>query len=266
MWRYLEILPLLVRLRVKSEMEYRGAYLLDRFAQIVAYGSAFATVWLIVNRFAMLGGWRWPELALLLSAQLLAYASGAALSFTQFRDLEEQVRLGTFDVLLVKPMSAWAFQVFSGFNIGYSGHIILGLGLMLWSLGQVEVHWTAFAVLYLVASLLSAAMVTAALLTMLGANALFLVRSRHLYSIYFGIWELTRFPLSIFPGWIQTLMLTVLPLGFGSFVPVAYLLGKPIPIFGDWAGIASPFVGPLLVLLAIAHWRYAISKYQGAGG
>ena len=120
MGRYLEILSLLVKLHIKSEMEYRGAYLLDRLAQIVAYGSAFATVWLVAHRFSSLGGWTWPELALLLSFQLLAYAAGASISFTQFRDLEEQVRLGTFDAVLVKPMSPWAFQVFSGLNIGYA--------------------------------------------------------------------------------------------------------------------------------------------------
>ena len=65
---------------------------------------------------------------------------------------------------------------------------------------------------------------------------------------------------------IQALMLTVVPLGFASFVPVAYVLGKPIPMLGDLAGLVSPLVGPLLALLAAMHWRFAISKYQGAGG
>jgi ABC-2 type transport system permease protein len=33
-----------------------------------------------------------------------------------------------------------------------------------------------------------------------------------------------------------------------------------------WAGAAALLIGPALVLLAVAHWRYAISRYQGAGG
>jgi ABC-2 type transport system permease protein len=266
MQRYLKLLPLLVRLHIKAEMEYRGAFLLDRLAQIIAYGSAFGSIWLIVHRFSSIGGWLWPELALLLSFQLLSYSLGAAVSFVQFRDLEDQVRLGTFDVLLVKPMSPWAYQVFSGFNIGYAGHVVLAVALLCWSVGQIGITWTLGGALYLAASLVSAAMVTASLLTIIGASALIFVRSRHLYGIFFGIWELTRYPLVIFPSLVQVFMLTVLPLGFASFVPVAFLLGKPIPIFGDWAGLAAPLIGPLLVCLAAAHWRFATTRYQGAGG
>ena len=157
-------------------------------------------------------------------------------------------------------------MVFSEFNIGYAGHVALAIPLMAWTLTQVGIDWTAFHVAYLIASIISAALVTAALLTFIGANALIFLRSRHLYSIYFGLWELTRYPLSIFPATIQVLMMTVLPLGFTAYVPVAYLLGKPIPIVGEWGGLLAPVVGPALTLLAMAHWRYAVSKYQGAGG
>jgi ABC-2 type transport system permease protein len=262
----LGVLVTLVRMYVKAQMEYRGAFWLDRLAQIIAYGSVFTTLWLLVARFENLGGWIWSELALLLSFQLLGYALGAALSFVQLRDLEEAVRLGTFDTLLVKPFSPWAYIVFSGLNIGYLGHIILGVGLLGWSLTQVDIAWSPLAVLYFAASLVSGTMLTAALITMIGATAMIWVRSRHLFSIFFGFWELSRLPLNIFPAGLQIILLTVIPLGFMSYVPMAWLLGKDIPIVGDWGGVAAPLVGPLFVLIAMAHWKYAISKYQGAGG
>ena len=266
MQRYLEILPLLVRLRVKSEMEYRGAYLLDRLAQIVAYGSAFATVWLIVNRFAMLGGWRWPELALLLSAQLVAYASGAALSFTQFRDLEEQVRLGTFDALLVRPINPWLYLTFSGLNIGYLGHVILAVALMAWALVVADVDWTAWRVLYFIAALVSASLVVAAVMTMIGVSALVLVQSSYLYSIFFGFWELTRYPISIYPAALQWALVTVVPLGFMNYVPVAVFLGKDVALLGPWGMALSLLAGPAAVSAAIWHWRWCLARYQGGGG
>jgi ABC-2 type transport system permease protein len=49
-------------------------------------------------------------------------------------------------------------------------------------------------------------------------------------------------------------------------VPVAVLLGKPVPLLGGWAGPVALLAGPLFVALAIWQWRYAIGKYQGAGG
>lgn len=262
----LSILPLLVQMYVKSQMEYRGAFWLDRLAQIISYGAVLTSIWILLQKFQLLGGWNWPELALLFSFQLLAYAMGASVSFTQLRDLEELVRLGTIDTLLTKPINTWAYLIFSGLNIGYAGHIILAIPVLVWALIAAQVDWSVGTTLFFIGSLLSATMVTGAVITMIGATALIWVRSNHLFAIFFGFWELTRYPLNIFPSGIQVVMLTLVPLAYISAVPVAVLLGKPVPLLGAFAAPVALLAGPLLVLVAIAHWRYALSRYQGAGG
>lgn len=266
MGRYLRILPLLVQMHIRSQIEYRGAFWLDRLAQILSYGSVFATIAILLARFDTLGGWNFPELALLFSFQLLAYSLGAAMSFVQLRELEEQVRLGTYDTLLIKPFSPWAYLVFSGLNIGYAGHIILAVALMAWAVIAVDFSWSIWSALYFIAAIVSSTLLTAAIITMIGATALIWVRSNHLFAIFFGFWELTRYPLNIFPSGIQIILITAVPLALTSSVPVGAMLSKPIPILGDWAGPVSLLAGPLWVLLAIVHWRYATGKYQGAGG
>lgn len=264
--RSLAVVPHLVRMYVRTRMEYRGAMLLAWFAQALSYAATYTAIALLLLRFGNLGGWDWSEMALLLSFHLLAYSIGASLSFTQFRNIEEQVRLGTFDAVLIKPVSPWVYLVFSGLNIGYAGHIILAVGLMAWAVTQVAVDWSVLTALYFLASLISAAMVTAAIMTMIGATALVWVRSKHLFSIFFGFWELARYPLNIFPVPLQILMLTVAPLAFLAFVPVAVTLGKPVPLLGDWALLGSLAAGPLAVTLGALHWRHCIRNYQGAGG
>jgi ABC-2 type transport system permease protein len=266
MLRHISILPLLVQMHIRSQMEYRGAFWLDRLAQIMSYAAVFATLAILLARFETLGGWNWPELALLFSFQLLTYSLGAALSFVQLRNLEELVRLGTFDTFLVKPFSPWAYIVFSGLNVGYAGHIMLAIPLLGWALASVDVAWSAPTVLFFLGTLVSSTLLTAAIITMIGATALIWVRSNHLFSIFFGFWELTRYPLNIFPTGIQALLITVVPLALTSSVPVGALLGKPIPLLGDWAGLVALIAGPFWVLLAIAYWRHATSRYQGAGG
>jgi len=266
MQRALVVIPHLVRMYIRTRLEYRGAMILGWLSQIVSYGSIYTAIGLILARFGNLGGWVWPEMALLLAFHLLAYALGASLSFTQLHEIEEKVRLGTFDAVLVKPIGAWTYLIFSGLNIGYFGHIVLALCLMAWSLTQVGAQWSVWTMLFFPAGLFSAAAVTCAIMTMIGASALIWVRSRHLYSIFFGFWELARYPLNIFPLPLQILMLTFAPLGFLAFVPVAVALGKPVPLLGDWAPLAALAAGPICVALAILHWRWCLRNYQGAGG
>lgn len=266
MLRQLGFIRYLLIMDVRAQMEYRAAFWIDRVAQIITYGSSFAVIWLLANRFGHIAGWDWADLALLFSFHLLGYSIGACVSFTQMRDLEEQVRLGTIDTLLTKPVNTWIYIVFSRFNIGYAGHVILGVVLMAWALTVIDIPWSAEWVLYFVASLLSAGMVTAGIMTIIGSTALIWTRSNHLYSLYFGFWELSRYPLNIFPGAIQLVMLTVVPLGFMAAVPVAVLLDKDVPLLGPWAPLAALLAGPVLVLLAMWEWRYALNRYQGAGG
>lgn len=266
MLRYLRVLPHLVGIHVRTHMQYRGALFIGWVAQAIGYAGTYASIALIITRFENLGGWNWTEMALLLAFHLLAYALGASLSFVQFRDMEEKVRLGTFDAILVKPIGPWTFLAFSGLNIEYAGHIGLAIALMTWSLSSLGLNWSPGLVAYFAAALVSAAMLTAALMTMIGATALVWVRSRHLFAIYFGFWELARYPLNIFPLPLQVMMITFAPLGFLAFIPTAVALSKPVPLLGDWAGPASLAIGPLFVLIAMAHWRHCLRNYQGAGG
>ena len=262
----LRLIPTLLLMNVRAQMEYRGAFWIDRIAQIITYSSSFAVLWIIVAQFDTLAGWGWADLALLYSFHMLSYSVGACMSFTQMRDLEEHVRLGTFDTIITRPMSPWVYLVFARFNIGYASHVILAVSLMTWALLTIDVEWSIGWVVYFILSMLSAAMVTGAIMTMIGSSALIWTRSNHIYSLYFGFWELSRYPLNIFPAAIQGVMLTIVPLGFMAAVPVAVLVDKPVPLLGDWAGPVALLAGPILIGLAVLQWRYAMSKYQGAGG
>ena len=262
----LRVLPLLLAMKIRSRMEYRASFFIDAAAMILTYGSVYATFWVLLLRFGTLAGWDWPELAVLLSFQLFTYALGASFSFTQFRDMEEQVRLGQLDVLLVKPFSPWAYLTFSGYNIGYIAHVTLAVGLMGWAVTQVDVIWSFGLVLYLLAAIVSAAMMVGAIMTLIGGSSIVLVQSRYLYSIFFGFWELSRFPLTIYPAALQWAMITVMPLAFMSYVPAAVFLGKDVVILGTWAMPLSLLAGPLAVAIAMWHWRWSIRHYQGGGG
>jgi ABC-2 type transport system permease protein len=256
----------MVRLQIKQRVIYRGAFLLNRLAQVISYTASFSAIWVLLHKFEQLGGWRWPELALLLSFQLLGYGLGAALSFTQMRELEDTIHSGRFDTLLVKPFSPWAYLVFSGLNLGYVGHIALAVGLLAWSLSALSIVWTWLLVAYGLAALVSSALVVGALLTMIGASAFIFTRSRYLFVIFFSLWELVRYPLGIFPVALQWLLLTLFPLGFLSYVPVCHLLGKEPVVVGELGGLLAPLCGPLALALACVQWRYCLRRYQGAGG
>ncbi|PCK86608.1 ABC transporter permease [Rhizobium sophoriradicis] len=256
----------LMRLRMRTRLQYRVALALAWVSQGFGYAGAFASLWIILTRFGGMGGWRWQDMALLLGFHTLGYALGACFTFVQLRRMEEMVRDGEFDTLLIRPINTWAFLSFSGFNIEYGSHVILGVGLMAWALPKVAIDWGMLTILQLVASIFSAALLTGAVITLIGATALVVRRARYLFGIYFDFWELSRYPITIFAAPLQFLLLSGLPFAYMAYVPVAALIGKPVPYLGDAAAPVAVAVGPIAALIAAAFWRFAIRRYQRAGG
>ncbi|MCS6762375.1 MAG: hypothetical protein MO846_10720 [Candidatus Devosia symbiotica] len=51
------------------------------------------------------------------------------------------------------------------------------------------------------------------------------------------------------------MLITIVPLGFISTVPVAVLLDKPVPLLGAAASFACLLAGSIMTLFAMLHWR-----------
>ncbi|WP_377297357.1 ABC transporter permease [Rhizobium sp. SGZ-381] len=262
----LSLLFYLMRLRVRTRLEFRAALLITWLAQAFGYAGIFASIWLILTRFGTIGGWTWPQMAFLLGFHTLGYALGACFTLVQLRRMEDIVLGGEFDTLLVRPLNPWAYLVFSGFNIEYGGHIALGAGLVAWAWPQLSIAWTTDTCLLLAGELVSAALITASMITIIAACALVLGRARYLFGIYFDFWELSRYPASIFAAPFQVALLSIIPLGYMAYVPVAVLLGRPVPYLGAFAEIAALSAGPLSAVAAFFFWRFCLKRYQGGGG
>lgn len=262
----LQLFGKLVRLLLKEKMEYRGDFLLSACAQIISYAGDYIIIWLFMKRFNTLAGWGWSEIALLYSIGLFTYALGASFSFVQMRELEGQIRQGTFDIMLIKPVNPYLYLVSRGFNLAYIAHISISGSVMIWAILQLNVNWTWIDYLYLIIALLSGAMIHAGLLTAIGAVSFIWVRTGFLFSIFFRLKEFISYPLPVFGTMVQLLLTVGVPLAFVNFYPAAFLLSNDTALLPHWAKWLIPLAGPVCYGLSYRFWMYGASKYQGAGG
>ena len=261
----LPLIRKLLALLWKERMEYRADFILNAGAQILSFGAEYAVVWMLLKRFTSIGGWTWPEIALLFSIALLTYAFGASISFVQMRELESKVRDGSFDGVLIKPLNPYFYTVMRGFNLGYVAHFILSVTFLLWSLSQLSIDWTIWKGLYLLAAIISGALLQAGLMTLIGAWTFVFVRSQFLFTLFFRFKDFISYPLTIYSRFIQILLVFLIPFGFVNFFPSTLLLAKPVPAGFAWGTWAAPFAGPLVYALGYFVWMKSINRYQGTG-
>ncbi len=256
----------LLRLLVKERMEYRGDFALGAIAQMISYIADYVVIWLFIQRFDTIAGWAWPEISLLYSFGLLTYSIGAAFSFVQMRQLEAEVKNGTFDTLLIKPVNSYFYLICRGFNLGYVAHVLVSGSVMVWALLQMDIRWSPLTVAFVLASIIGGAMIQAAVLSGIGTLAFVWVRTGFLFTLFFKLKDFVSYPLPIFGSVIQITLTFIVPLAFINYYPAAVLLGKDTLYLSGWAYLIVPVVGPLCYWLSYRFWRFGVNRYQGAGG
>jgi ABC-2 type transport system permease protein len=140
-------------------------------------------------------------------------------------------------------------------------------GLSLFLLRSLNVQWTLLKFLLLLLGSISSALIFISIL-LLGATICFwTVETTELTNILtYGGREMLSYPLTIYHQILQRVFVFIIPLAFGTYIPVCYVLGRQLP-FGlpAWLAFASPLIALLFALVALICWRFGVQRYQSTG-
>ena len=73
-------------------------------------------------------------------------------------------------------------------------------------------------------------------------------------------------PMHIYHVWMRRIFTYIVPAIFLNYYPALYFLDKVDPLdFPPFAPFIAPLVGLLVLLVALAFWRFGIGHYQSTG-
>jgi ABC-2 type transport system permease protein len=254
-----------VRLKIKSQMEYRGAFLIGVWGQGLGYVADFVLLWLVVQKFQTINGWTWPEIALLVSLNVFSYALGASF-FYHMTAFDKLIIDGNFDRYLTSPISPLAYLSANQFNIGYIAHFLVSGSFLMWALIQLHIHWSLSMIFFLLVILVSGGIIQAAVFIFLGSWAFLFTRSQFLFTIYNALRDFISYPISVYSFFIQSLLTFVLPFAFINYYPSLILLSKDNAVFPPWLGWFAPAAAAICFGLSLFMWKQGMKRYQSAGG
>ena len=255
----------LIMLQAKARTEYRGAFILLCIAKVVGWGASFIMILLMLNRFDNIGGWTRYDLIFLQAMNMLAYALIAQFLNNPCGLLPQNIRTGTMDGILVKPVNPFFYYIFNLFSMGYVSMIILGAGLMLYVLPQVSFEPTAPNIIFLIISLIGAALIEGAIMLFAALPSFWVVKSN---AVTLVSWQLKRFidyPITIYNRFIQVLLTFVLPYAFISFFPAERILGIDSQSFPFWFAFLTLPIGFILIFIAYKLWFVGLKYYESTG-
>jgi len=258
----------LVRLQVRSQLQYTANFLMSILATFLFTSLDLATILVIFSNVRTLGGWTAQQVLLLYGAAASSYALADMLLGSLDR-LPQLIREGNFDSMLFRPRSPFFQLLASDFMLSRSGRLIQSIIVVI-VICTVYIHiaWTAGAILILMAAVISGAVILGSV-WVAGACISFWIEgaSEFVNTFSSGALFVTQYPINIYAQWLQIAVTFILPIGFVIFMPASYLLHKA-PIF-DMPSVLrlfSPLVAILAAAAATALWRLSIRHYRSAGG
>ncbi len=268
-WLELSLYCRLVLMQLRAQMQYKLDLALEILTNFLLNTLEFCALLLYFVPFPTLLGWRVGEVAMLSAVTSLGFGL-AELFGGGIDSFATVIRKGEFDRMLLRPVTALIQVATNEFRLRRTGRIMQGIGafgLSLYLLRGLTVAWTPLKMLVLALGIVSSALIFVAVL-LFGATVCFwTVETTELTNLFtYGGRELLSYPLSIYHQFLQHLFIFIVPLAFGTYIPVCFVLERALP-FGlpNWLAFVSPLAASIFALVALVFWRFGVHRYQSTG-
>ncbi|HLK16203.1 MAG TPA: ABC-2 family transporter protein [Fimbriimonadaceae bacterium] len=259
MRRHLRIYRMFVVSSFNRELEFRANFFAKMVQNVMWIGFAVAIVLVVFANTKSIAGWSQPT-ALVLTGTAAILTSLSSGLFFSLMEIPQQVRQGTLDFVVTKPVDAQMWVSTRRVNFDQLGPLCFGIALLAYGLHAAGVHpalgqWLAWFGL-VVAALAMFYSLSISLMTL----AIWLVRVDNLWVLTETAASVSRTPVDVYPIVVQRFFLYFLPLAFFATLPAKMLIlgvdGSLVLLGAVW-GIGS-------LLASRMFWKYATRHYASA--
>ena len=257
---------LLVRMWSRSASQYRVSLAFTGFAQMLVASFDLISIAVIYTHVQTLAGFTFAQTLYLYGTTRLAFAASDLVA-SGIESVADSIRLGTFDLVLIRPVSTLAQVLADQFTPKRFGKLIPAVVTLVWSLTDLPLHWTPAKAAVAVVTVLTGFVLYCSLWVLSGCISFIAVDAREVANAFtYGSEYATEYPLTIFGRPLGLALTFVLPVAFVTWQPSLYVLGHTDP-FGlpAFLRFASPVVAALLAGLAALAWRGSVRRYRSTG-
>ncbi|MEX1018179.1 MAG: ABC-2 family transporter protein [Litorilinea sp.] len=258
----------LIGAQLRAQMQYRVSMLFEIAATALIMSLFFVSLALVMQRLENIGGWNLAQIAFLWGM----VETGFGLMDMFFSGFDpaffgRRVRQGTFDELLLRPVSV-TVQVFGDqFVIRRLGRIIQGLAILTFAFSTGDIAWTAAKIAYLPLVLAGLVLYFGGLFIVGATITFWTVESIEAINVFtYGGSEMLAYPMHIYPDILRRTFTYILPAALLNYYPALYILDLPDPMsLPGWLRFVAPLAGGLLFAGALAFWRFGVRHYHSTG-
>lgn len=241
-------------------MEYRADFFTRIVASLLGLLTTVGSLGITYHYTSNIKGWTFPQVLVLLAVYYLMDGMVEMFIAPNMRNVMSQVREGTLDFVLIKPVSAQFLASFRTVNIWRMVNVLVGIGLSLYSVERLTIAVGGWQALGFAISLIAGAMVIYSLWLVLVTLTFWFTRIDNIEQIVWQAFEAGRLPIEIYPAWLRGALTYIIPVAFIITVPGQELTGRADAGFA----LVALLVACCALTAASLFWRFGLKHYTGA--
>jgi ABC-2 type transport system permease protein len=260
--RYVEIYWLMIRNSLIREMSFKANFTLWMVVEFLWFIGQIIFLEVLYGHVDSIGGWSKWECVLLVGTHQITSQLFQAFFYVNLAELPELIRTGRLDLMLLLPIDAQFAVSTRRFGFDNVVNALVGLAIVVFSLFQLHVLPQAHQFALFGGAIALGIVIHYAILFVLSTAAFWIVRAQGLIYGYYNVFNIARFPDSVFHGFFKIIFSYVVPVIIVANVP-ARTLARAFE--SPWLGLAQLAGAALFVALASrVFWLFALRRYSSA--
>ena len=260
---YLRLLAEFLRASIQEAVAYRANFWISLLHGILNLATGVLGLVVLFSQVKQVRGWDLPAALALLGIYLTLDSLRHLVwspSLDSLAGLEGDVWTGRLDYTLLRPVPAQFLASVRRWQPLALLDLLPGLALVGIAAGQLRLDLGAADALAFLVALAAALLILYALL--LAATSLIFWAPGVLFTwIFDSIFQMARYPIGLYPGWVRLLLTWAIPVGLITSVPAQALTGR----LESGLLLAAVFLALVLTLAASLLFQRALRRYEGVG-
>lgn len=258
--KYIRLFREFMRACLVEEFEYRANFAANMLSTVFWLVMAILTVQLYFYRTQEIGGWDFYEVLVLLGIFNAVHGFIEFILQPNMSRLVNHIRKGTLDFVLTKPVDSQFYISFRHLVFWRLSDVVLGLGLVAYSLWQLNVVPSFVEIIQFVIVFLASLVVVYSLWMGMMMFSFWAVKVDNLSYLFGSFFETARFPVSVYKGFLRFTLTYIFPIAFITTFPASALIGR----ISSWQVASSVGIALICLTLTRILWKFALRHYTSA--
>ncbi len=257
--KYLGIYQAFFKASLVADLEYRLNFVILVIGEFIWYSTQLILFEVLYRHTNIIGDWNLHQMRVFIFLVLFVDSIYMILWDPNFSSFTDNVRKGTLDLLLMKPINSMFMLSSQRLSVAHLPCFFITFGGLLWALAQLpDFNWLKL--LWLIFLIPAGLSVIFCGRFALNSTSIIFTRADFLQYIWYSIFRLGLRPDAIYSGFLRIILIFVVPFAMVASIPARILLEPTQFWMIAWAFIL-PFI---LFYLLKKYWVFCLRYYSSA--